>query len=278
MAGEEAIDVEPGTGPGKKGGWLWETARFLAILFLIAYVLRALITAPFSIPTPSMLPRMLSGDYLLVAKWPYGYSRFSFPFGLLSFDGRLLDGTPERGDIIVFRFPGKDQDYVKRLIGLPGDQIQMRGGALYINGDAAPKVRIADFLLPVSPNSPCLALRPQVREITNASGERVCAYPRFRETLPGGRSYEVLDQGESPLDDTAVFLVPEGHYFMMGDNRDDSEDSRVPRAQGGVDMLPEQNLIGRAMITFFSTDGSASWFMPWTWFTAARWDRIGGTY
>ena len=106
----------------------------------------------------------------------------------------------------------------------------------------------------------------------------VCAYRRYRETLPGGRSYEVLEQGESPGDDTAVFLVPEGHYFMMGDNRDDSEDSRFPRETGGVGMLPAENLVGRALITFFSTDGSAEWIKPWTWFSAARWNRIGGTY
>jgi signal peptidase I len=277
MAGKEIIDGEP-AGVRKKGTWLGETARFMVVLFLLAYVLRAFIVAPFNIPTPSMLPRMLAGDYLLVAKWPYGYSRYSFPFGPFSFDGRILGGNPARGDIIVFRFPGKNEDYVKRLIGLPGDQIQMRSGTLYINGDAVPKVRITNFLLPVSANSPCPADRPKVREITTSSGSDICSYPRYRETLPGGRTYEVLDEGVSPLDNTPVYLVPEGHYFMMGDNRDDSEDSRVPRGLGGVDMLPQDNLIGRALITFYSTDGSASWFKPWTWFTAARWNRIGGTY
>ena len=278
MTQDDTQDRRPRARAAKKGSWFGETARFVAVLFVLAYLLRSFIAAPFYIPTPSMLPRMLIGDYLLVAKWPYGYTRHSFPFGLLSFDGRFLGGTPDRGDIIIFRFPGKNEDYVKRLIGLPGDQIQVRGGTLYINGDAVPKIRIADFLVPITPNSPCPAGRPLVRPLRDTSGRHVCSYPRFRETLPNGRSYEVLDQGRSFLDDTPPYLVPEGHYFMMGDNRDDSEDSRVPRAVGGVDMLPEDHLIGRAMITFFSTDGSASWLKPWTWFTAARWQRTGGTY
>jgi signal peptidase I len=225
-----------------------------------------------------MLPRMMIGDYLFVAKWPYGYSRYSFPFGLLPFDGRVLAGTPKRGDVVVFRFPGSDKDYVKRLIGLPGDMVQMRKGVLHINGNPVPKVRIADYLMPISPNSPCRTSNPANAREVDGPGGRACAYPRFRETLPEGKSYEVLDQGIGPGDDTEVFLVPEGHYFMMGDNRDDSEDSRFAHELGGVGMLPADHLVGRALITFFSTDGSAGWVKPWTWFSAARWDRVGGTY
>ena len=277
MTKDDAIEAEPTTPAASKGGRVWEAGRFILFLFVLALLLRSFIAAPFSIPSPSMLPRMMVGDYLLVAKWPYGYSRYSIPFGLTSFDGRFWRGPPARGDVIVFRYPGRNEDWVKRLIGLPGDQIQVRGGMIYINGDPVPRVRIADFLVPISPNSPC-STQPAVRQVSNAAGERSCAYPRYRETLPGGRSYEVLDQNDGALDNTETYLVPEGHYFMMGDNRDDSQDSRVPRAMGGVDMLPEQYLIGRAMLTFFSTDGSASWVKPWTWFTAARWDRVGGTY
>ena len=264
----------------KKGGGIGETARFLLILFVIAVVFRSFVLAPFSIPSGSMLPRMMIGDYLFVAKWPYGFSRYSFPFGLTSFDGRIMGSTAERGDVVVFRYPGGgDDDYVKRVIGLPGDQVQMRGGVLFLNGVAVPKVRIADYLMPLSPNSPCRTIDPTAaRIVANPQGERSCAYARYRETLPGGRSYEVLDQIDGVADDTQVYVVPEGHYFVMGDNRDDSEDSRFPRDVGGVGFLPEENLIGRALITFFSTDGSASWIKPWTWFSAARWERIGGTY
>ncbi len=264
----------------KKGGGIGETARFLLILFVIAVVFRSFVLAPFSIPSGSMLPRMMIGDYLFVAKWPYGFSRYSFPFGFTSFEGRIMGGTAERGDVVVFRYPGGgDDDYVKRVIGLPGDQVQMRAGELFLNGEAVPKVRIADYLMPLSPNSPCRTIDPTAaRIVADPQGERSCAYARFRETLPGGRSYEVLDQIDGRADDTQVYIVPEGHYFVMGDNRDDSEDSRFPRDVGGVGFLPEENLIGRALITFFSTDGSASWIKPWTWFSAARWERVGGTY
>jgi signal peptidase I len=261
-----------------KGG-LGETTRFLLVLFVLALVLRSFVIAPFSIPSGSMLPRMMIGDYLFVAKWPYGFSRYSFPFGILSFDGRLLGTTPERGDVAVFRYPGENKDLVKRVIGLPGDLVQMRGGALYLNGDPVPRVRIADYRMPVSPNSPCRTTNPEgARLVAGRDGARYCLYARFRETLPGGRSFEILDQGFGPGDNTPVFAVPEAHVFVMGDNRDDSYDSRFPREIGGVGMLPEEQLVGRALVTFFSTDGSAEWLKPWTWFSAARWERTGGGY
>jgi signal peptidase I len=278
MDHRQAIKPSPAVMPEKKEG-LGETTRFLILLFLFALVLRSFIVAPFSIPSGSMLPRMMIGDYLFVAKWPYGYSRFSFPFGLASFDGRLLQDAPKRGDVVVFRYPDGEEDYVKRVIGLPGDTLQVRTGTLYLNGAAVPKVRIADYLMPVSPNSPCRFVDPAGgRTVSEPDGDRFCAYPRYRETLPGGRSYEVLDQTRGPADETGVFAVPEGHVFVMGDNRDDSEDSRFPRAVGGVGYLPQENLIGQALLTFFSTDGSAEWLLPWTWVSAARWERIGRTY
>lgn len=274
----ERSEAAPAAPRAEPSGWR-ETLRFLLILFVGTLLLRTFIIAPFNIPSGSMLPRMMIGDYLLVAKWPYGYSRFSMPFGLGGFDGRVLEGAAERGDVAVFRYPGGDTEYVKRVIGVPGDSVQIKKGQLILNGKEVPRTRIADYLMPVTPNSPCRFLDPErKREVADAGGTVSCAYPRYRETLPGGTSHHVLDQMDSAADDTPAFLVPEGHYFVMGDNRDDSQDSRFPVHEGGVGFLPADHLVGRALITFFSTDGSAEWIKPWTWFSAARWDRIGKTY
>ena len=279
MDSTELASTETPARPAKKPSGIADTTRFLLLLFLAAVLLRSLFIAAFSIPSGSMLPRMMIGDYLFVAKWPYGYSRHSFPFGIASFDGRIGANLPERGDIVVFRYPGSDQDYVKRVIGLPGDMIEMRDGALLLNGDPVQRTRIGDYLMPISANSPCRFVdETRKREVTGDDGERLCAYPRYRETLPGGRSYEVIDQARSIADETEVAMVPEGHVFVMGDNRDDSLDSRFSLSDGGVGMLPVENLVGRALITFFSTDGSAEWLKPWTWVSAARFERIGETY
>ena len=174
--------------------------------------------------------------------------------------------------------PVNDIDYIKRVIGLPGDQIQMIAGTLYLNGKAVPKVRVADAVIPVSANTHCYL---PVFEQTAPDGSRACHYPRFQETLPAtdgepGRTYYVLDLGRTPQDDTPPIMVPEGSLFMMGDNRDNSMDSRFPASEGGgIGIVPQENLVGRATIMMFSTDGSASWFKPWTWVSATRWSRIG---
>ena len=264
----------------RKRGGLAETTRFLLVVFLSALILRSFVVAPFVIPSGSMLPRMMIGDFLFVAKWSYGFSRYSMPFGLGSFEGRYLGGRPERGDVAVFREPGgSEEDYVKRVIGLPGDTVQMRDGTLYLNGKAVPKVRVADYLMPLTPNSPCRSVDADVDPtVEDEDGRRYCAYPRYRETLPGGRSYYILDQVNGVADNTPVFQIPPRHYFVMGDNRDDSMDSRFPRELDGVGFLQEDYLIGEALVTFFSTDGSAEWLKPWTWFSAARSERIGETF
>ena len=250
---------------------------FLLKLVVIVLVFRSFIFSPFNIPSESMLPRLQNGDYLLAAKWPFGYSKYSLPFSVPLIPGRVFAGQPQRGDVVIFKAPPlNDTDYIKRVIGLPGDQIQMIGGQLHINGKPIPKVRIADFEIAQSANTRCYL--PQF-EATGADGTPVCRYPRYRETLPEGRSYEVLDLGITPQDDTPPVMVPEGSLFLMGDNRDNSLDSRFPAVPAqGIGIVPQANLVGRATVMMFSTDGSASWIKPWTWFSATRWDRIGGTF
>jgi signal peptidase I len=284
MESDAAIDPAPAPAPEaapapRKESW-GSLLRFLLLLFLGTLALRAFIVAPFSIPSGSMLPRLYIGDYLLVAKWPYGYSRYSLPFGLLGFQGRLFGGLPARGDVVVFRYPGaRNEDLVKRAIGLPGDTIEVRGGVVILNGQALPRQRIADFTFPVSPNSPCRAAGGAAgRTIAGEQGETLCTMPRFRETLPDGTAYDVLDQRpDGEADNFGPVTVPADHVFVMGDNRDDSSDSRFPTAVGGVGMLPVDRLLGRVLVSFWSTDGSAEWIKPWTWFSAARWSRIGQT-
>ncbi len=253
-----------------------ETLSFFLKLAIIVFVFRSFIFAPFSIPSQSMLPRLYVGDYLFVSKWNYGYSRWSLPWGLPLIPGRILGRDPTRGDVVVFRGPpGEDHDVIKRVIGLPGDTVQMRGGQVFLNDKAIPKVRMPDFTIPLSPNYPPGTECPTEFMDADASGTPICRYRQFRETLPNGKSYAVLDRGEMPsADDTAVYKVPAGNVFVMGDNRDDSGDSRFDPPQG-MGFVPMERIEGKAVVSFFSTDGSASWLLPWTWFSAARWSRIG---
>lgn len=252
----------------------WDLTKFLIKLFAFFLILRCFIVSPFFIPSESMLPRLMVGDYLLVAKWPYGYSKYSLPFNAPLIPGRVFASQPEAGDVAVFKAPpGNHQDYIKRVIGVPGDIIQMRDGQLYINDKPIAKEPVADMVVKQSPNTTCLSAR---FEAVNDKGEAICRYPQFKETLPNGVSYHVLDTGISPVDDTDSYVVPEGMLFLMGDNRDHSADSRFPAMEGqGIGFVPQENMVGRALISVFSTDGSARFYLPWTWFTAARWERIG---
>ena len=251
---------------------------FVLKLAIAVVLFRSFVFAPFYIPSESMLPRLLNGDYLLLAKWPYGFSRRSLPFGLpLLPEHRVLASDPARGDVVVFKAPAHfEEDWIKRVIGLPGDTVQMKAGQLWLNNVAIPKVRIADFEVTVSPNTRCYSNQFMAKR---ADGADVCRYPRFTETLPGGKSYQVLDLGPRPKDDTDPVVVPEGSVFLMGDNRDNSEDSRYPAdPMGGIGMVPIDNLLGRATVMMWSTDGGAEWLKPWTWISAARWDRLGGLF
>jgi signal peptidase I len=241
------------TGAKRKEGGIAETVRVIFHALIIALIIRTFLFQPFNIPSGSMKETLLVGDYLFVSKYTYGYSRYSIPFSPPLFSGRIWAGNPERGDIVVFRLPRDDStDYIKRVIGLPGDKIQMIDGVLHINGEPVKRERIDDF-------------------IENEEG-RTTRVKRWRETLPNGVSYTTLDLIDKGFyDDTQVYEVPPGQYFMMGDNRDNSTDSRVLSQVGFV---PFQNIVGKAQIIFFSIhEGERAWEL-WRWPWSVRWNRL----
>ena len=246
---------------------------FLVKLVIVVLIFRTFFFTSFNIPSESMMPRLLVGDYLFSQKWSYGFSTHSLPFGIDVGDGRVFASQPNRGDVVIFKHPVDQSDYIKRVIGVPGDSVQMVAGVLHLNGEPVGMERIEDFVLPALGTGQC---RNPRFATTTADGEAACAYPQFRETLPGGVSYNVLDLGETPQDDTPPVIVPEGMLFLMGDNRDNSLDSRFPAEPGrGIGLVPQDNLVSEASFMYWSTDGTAEWLLPWTWFSAARWSRIG---
>ncbi|MBK5946910.1 signal peptidase I [Rhodobacter veldkampii DSM 11550] len=242
---------------------LTETVKTIVYALLIAGIFRTLFFQPFWIPSGSMKDTLLIGDFLFVNKMAYGYSRHSCPFSMCPITGRILASEPERGDVAVFRHPTRGVDFIKRVIGLPGDTIQMKDGVLHING--AP-VQLADappFLETKDLQGPQRLMPRCANDPVGRGGQ--CAKERKIETLPNGASHSILNITDGWVaDDTPVFTVPEGQYFFMGDNRDNSEDSRFAAAAGGLGMVPAEFLIGRADRIMFSSAGRSLFFV-WTW-------------
>ena len=231
-----------------------ELLKTLVIAGSIAIFFRSIFFEPFNIPSGSMIPTLLVGDYLFVSKYSYGYSRYSFPFGVVPISNRVLEETPKRGDVIVFRKPGDETiDYIKRLVGLPNDTVQVKKGVLFINSKEIKRIKTNIGIMK-----------------NNFGNEKV--FTQYEEIFDNKNIHQIIESSDNdPFDDTIEFKVPEGHFFFMGDNRDNSRDSRTPE----VGFVPQKNLIGKAQIIFFSHNGSASIFEFWKWHKSIRFSRIG---
>lgn len=238
----------------KEAGGFGETLKTVFYAVIIAFGVRTFAYEPFNIPSGSMIPTLLIGDYLFVSKFSYGYSKHTVAFGLPVFEGRVFGSVPERGDVAVFKLPRDNKtDYIKRVVGLPGDTVQVIGGVLHINGQPVKRERVSDY-------------------VTHDALGREVAITQYRETLPNGRAHLIIEETDrGPLDDTPIYRVPEGHVFMMGDNRDNSLDSRVPSQVGYV---PLENLVGRAEFIFFSLDEGTRFYELWRWPFDLRFGRL----
>jgi signal peptidase I len=260
----------------RRGTDWWAELR--GILWLVVAVLgfHSLIAKPFYIPSESMMPGLLVGDRLVVTKFPYGYSFVTPTFHLLPFiPGRLFGRLPERGDVVIVTPPGSETDYIKRVIGLPGDRVAVRDGVVYLNDRAIQRQATGSRDIPVDANTHCDPDHYRDRLVQGPDGKPYCRLPILRETLPGGRSYDTVDLGWSPGDNYPEIRVPQGRVFLMGDNRDNSADSRFPITQNGLGgPVPWENIGGRAEIITFSLDGSATW-NPLTWAASFRSGRAG---
>ena len=236
----------------KKEESLGETFKMVIYAIVIAGVIRTFLFEPFKIPSGSMYPTLEVGDFLFVSKYTYGYSKHSFPFSFPGYEGRIWSDLPKRGDVVVFKYPGDNKtDFIKRVIGLPGDTIQMKNGRLYINGEPTKRETIGTYIIDEYVTLPM-------------------KYTEYVETFPEGTAHRILEiSDEQKIDNTVEFKVPDGHYFMMGDNRDNSNDSRKD-----VGFVPFDNIEGKARFLFYSHDDSIVWYNPISWIGAIRWNRL----
>ncbi len=229
-----------------------DTIKTVIIAIAIAIVIRTFLFEPFRIPSGSMYPTLYVGDYLFVSKYTYGYSKHSLPFSLPLFEGRIWEDKPQRGDVVVFKFPQDNRtDFIKRIIGMPGEKIKLEKGRVYINGKVLPREKIEDFVL----------------RDHQGNAER---FTQYVETLPEGKQHKILEISDYEVaDDMPEITIPKDSYFMMGDNRDRSDDSRI-----SVGFVPEENLVGKARFLFFSHNEEGAWYLPWTWPKKIRWSRL----
>jgi signal peptidase I len=267
------------SGEAQATDW-WAEAKGVFWLILAVLGFHSFIAKPFYIPSESMMPGLLTGDRLVVTKYPYGWSFVSPTFHLLPFmKGRLLGSLPQRGDVVITSPPGIKQDYIKRVIGLPGDRIEIRGGIVILNGVPVKRGPKQSRMIPVDENTPCSDGRYDGLMRSKSDGTRLCEMPVYRETLPNGRSYDTIDlTNTSQGDYFGPITVPEHHVFLMGDNRDNSSDSRFPIEQGGLGgPVPWENIGGRAEFITFSLDGTTRLTNPISWFSALRSGRAGSS-
>ena len=279
MADDNAAATPPAE-KGQKGSALWREIKGLFWVLLAVLAFHSFVAKPFYIPSESMMPVLLKGDRLVVSKYPYGWSWVSPSFHLLPhWQGRLLGRMPERGDIVIVTPPGSNEDYIKRVIGLPGDRLEVRDGRLILNGEMVKWQRRAPAMIPIDPNVPC-GIEFSGFRVEGADGKAYCRLPIVREILPNGVTYDTIDLGRSPGDDYGPITVPAGHVFLMGDNRDRSADGRFaigPPENGLGGPVPWENIGGRAEFITFSLDGTTRLLNPLSWFEALRGGRAGSS-